>query len=133
MEKLKKFFDENDFFAKHCGIRLLEVKTGFASAEMNIKDYHMNGAKVVHGGAIFTLADYTFAAASNSHGNFALAINASISFLKAKNTGKLTAVARENNLNAKLGTYTIEVTDENGALISIFQGTVYRKKESIPV
>ena len=34
------------------------------------------------GGAIFTLADFTFAAASNAHGIVAVGINVNITYLK---------------------------------------------------
>ena len=40
----------------------------------------LNGEGLTHGGAIFGLADLVFAAASNSHGNLALALNVNISF-----------------------------------------------------
>jgi len=85
----------------------------------------------VHGGAIFALADLVFAAASNSHGTVAVAINANISFLKASAGGTLFADAREISKNPKLGTYTIDVTNEDGDVIAVFQGMVYRKKDKI--
>ncbi len=51
---------------------------------MKIENHHLNGAKTVHGGAIFTLADFALAVASNSHGSLAMAINASISYLSLR-------------------------------------------------
>ena len=80
MEELKQFFASQDLFAKHVGIKLLEIQPGYAKTSMKIKPYHFNGAKTVHGGAIFTLADFAFAVASNSHGNLAMGINTSVSF-----------------------------------------------------
>jgi acyl-CoA thioesterase len=82
MEVVKNFF-KNDRFAEHLGIELLEVSKGQAKAKMEIKDHHLNGVNIAHGGAIFSLADLAFAVASNSHKTIALAINANISFLKA--------------------------------------------------
>ena len=67
---------EKDRFAKTSGIRLLEASPGYAKAEMVINENHLNAVGVVQGGAIFTLADFTFAVASNSHGKMALAIDA---------------------------------------------------------
>ena len=132
MQNITKFF-RNDKFAEHCGIELLEVSEGRAKAKMEIKEQHLNGVKTVHGGAIFTLADLAFAAASNSHGTVAVAINAGISFLKAATKGTLIAEAREISLNPKLATYTINVTDGADDIIAIFQGMVYRKKDKIDV
>ncbi|HET6419266.1 MAG TPA: PaaI family thioesterase [Geobacteraceae bacterium] len=131
MEKIKRFFAAEDLFARHNGIELLEVKPGMAKACMKIEPYHYNAAKTVHGGAIFTLADFAFAVASNSHGTLAMGINTSVSFVKAATKGTLYAVAREQTRNPKLGSYTVQITDDAGEIIAIFQGMVYRKKESI--
>ena len=132
MKNIKKFF-KNDKFAEHVGIELLEVSEGRAKAKLEIKKEHLNGVKIVHGGAIFTLADLAFAAASNSHGTVAVAINVSISYLKAVNKGTLIAEAKEVSRNPKLATYSILITNEGGDTIAIFQGTAYRKKDMLPL
>ena len=64
---------------------------------------------MLHGGAIFALADAVFSAASNSHGTLAVAINVSISYFKAVNSGALTATAEEASFNPRLATYLITV------------------------
>lgn len=130
MDYIKRFL-RNDKFAEHVGIHLLEVSVGGARAKLEINEKHLNGADVLHGGAIFALADFVFAAASNSHGTIALAINANISYLKAVNSGILIAEAKEVSLNPKLATYRICVTNEDDELIATFQGMVYRKKDRI--
>lgn len=131
MEEIKRFFAAGDLFARHCGIELEEVEPGMAKASMKIEPYHFNAAKTVHGGAIFTLADFAFAAASNSHGTLAMGINTSVSFVKAAREGTLHAVAREQARNPKLASYHVQITDDAGDMVAIFQGMVYRKKESI--
>ncbi len=130
MDTLKKFV-ERDRYAKHLGIEMLEYGGGKAKARMVIKDHHLNSAGMLHGGAIFSLADAVFSAASNSHGTLAVAVNVSISFFKAVKSGTLTANAEEASFNPRLATYLITVNDEAGSKIALFQGTVYRKKESI--
>lgn len=131
MQNIKQFFSNEDKFARHAGIELLDVRPGWAKASMKIESFHFNGAKTVHGGAIFTLADFVFAVASNSRGTLAMGINASVNFVKAALKGTLYAEAKEQSLNAKLATYSVMVTDDAGDVIAIFQGMVYRKKESI--
>jgi len=130
MQVIRNFF-KNDRFAKHSGVELLEVSPGYAKTKMEVQDRHLNGVDVVHGGAIFTLADLAFAAASNSHGTVAVAINASIWYVKAGRQGTLYAEAREESRNPKLATYSIEVTDDSGEMIAKFEGMVYRKKDQI--
>jgi len=127
MEKIKRFFTEHDQFARHTGIELLKVEPGKAWAKLEIKPCHLNGANTVHGGAIFTLADFVFAAASNSHGRLAMGINTSTSFLRAATHGVLYAAAEEISLNPKLSTYQVRITDQSDQLIAQFQGTAYRK------
>lgn len=130
MEAIKEFFDR-DQFARHAGIELLSVSPGCATARMPVQPHHLNGHRTVQGGAIFTLADFVFAAASNAHGKVAVAINVNITFMKAVTSGILQAEAREVALNPKLGTYTINVTDEDHNLIALFQGLAYRKSETV--
>jgi acyl-CoA thioesterase len=127
MEKIKRFFAEHDKFAAHAGIVLDEVGAGWAKVSMKIEPCHYNGAQTVHGGALFTLADFAFAAASNSHGQLAMGISTSMNFIKAAITGTLHAEAREVAKNAKLGTYTVTISDDAGDTVAIFQGMVYRK------
>jgi acyl-CoA thioesterase len=130
MDDVKRFID-NDRYAKHLGIEMLEYAGGMAKARMSIKDHHLNSAGTVHGGAIFGLADAVFSAASNSHGTLAMAINVSISYFKAVTGGFLVADAEEISINSKLATYLIPVHDDKGNRIALFQGTVYRKKEGV--
>lgn len=127
---IEKFL-EGDRFAQLCGIELLEVSPGTARARMHITDAHLNGVRIAHGGAIFALADFAFAAASNSHGTVAVGINVSISYLQAARTGALIAEAREVSRNSKLASYTVEIRDDNSTLIALFQGMVYRKPDPI--
>lgn len=130
MDALKKFV-QKDHFAQHIGAEMLEYGGGRARARMEVGKHHLNSAGTVHGGAIFSLADAVFSIASNSHGSLAMAINVSISFFKAVSGGTLVAEAEEVSLNPRLATYLITVKDQTGDRIALFQGTVYRKKDSI--
>jgi acyl-CoA thioesterase len=130
MQRIKDYL-KNDKLAERLGIELLSVSPGQAEAQMNIRSHHLNALGTVQGGAIFTLADFAFAAASNSHGTVAVGINVSISYLKAATAGTLRAKSKEIARNFKLGTYAVEVTDDAGDLVAVFQGMVYRKKDEI--
>ena len=131
MDDLREFFGR-DQFARLAGIELLSFSPGNAVAQMRIHPHHLNAIGIVQGGAIFTLADLAFAAASNAHRKAAVAINVSITYMKAVSSGTLRAEARELSINPKLGTYTIDITDENKTLVAVFQGLVYRKSQTIP-
>jgi acyl-CoA thioesterase len=130
MSELEQYFDR-DHFAKLCGIELVSMSPGHGVARMKIGPQHLNGYRSVQGGAIFTLADLAFAAASNAHGTVAVGISVSINYIKAATSGTLQAEARELARNPKLATYDVRVTDDQGALIAVFQGLVYRKNEPV--
>ena len=119
---------KNDRFAHLLGIEIVEAYPGYALVELRIEEKHKNGIDIVQGGAIFTLADYAFAVASNADGSTTVAINASISYFKAPVGSYIRAEAREESKNKKICGYKVEINDEDGALIASFSGLGYRKK-----
>jgi acyl-CoA thioesterase len=127
---LKRFF-RRDRFAALAGIRLLEVGPGRAVARMPLRPDHLNGVDVAQGGAIFTLADLAFAAACNSHGPVALAVEVAISFLAAATDGPLTATAHEVARSARLSRVEVEVRDGGGERVALFHGTAYVTREAL--
>jgi acyl-CoA thioesterase len=128
IKKLEQML-KNDRFANHNDIKLVSVGKGEAKAEMIVSEKHLNGVNIIQGGALFTLADFAFAAASNSHGRIAVAANASINFFKGVSSGTLTAVASEVNSGKSLSCYSVDITDENGLKIAHFSGTAFLKAE----
>lgn len=131
LEEVKRHF-ETDRFAASTGMRLLEVRRGFAKTCLEVEDRHFNSIGMVQGGAVFTLADFAFGAASNSGGKVAVAVNTSISFLKATRAGMLYAEATEISRSRKLSVHTVRVTNDAGELVALFQGTAYIKDEPFP-
>ena len=75
-------FFKQDRFAVSSGIRLTEVKPGYAKAELTIAENHLNAGNVAQGGALFTLADLAMAAAANANGRLAFSIQSDIRFLQ---------------------------------------------------
>ncbi|NLM10548.1 MAG: PaaI family thioesterase [Clostridiaceae bacterium] len=118
----------NDRFAKLIGARIVKAEPGYAVVEMKVSDKHMNGLNMVQGGAIFTLADYAFAVASNNSGNITVGINVNISYLKSPAGSCLSAEARETYSGRKISHYNVDVFDEDGELVASVKATGYRKK-----
>lgn len=131
MDAIRKYL-RNDRFAEHSGVELADLSPGHATARMTITDIHLNAFGSVHGGAIFTLADFAFAAAANSYGTLTVALNVSITYANAAAKGMvLTATAKETSRGPRVATYTVTVTNEHGVLIAQFNGLGYRKKDSL--
>jgi acyl-CoA thioesterase len=127
MEDFKNYF-KKDMFIVNVGIELLEISPGYAKAKLEVEEKHLNALKTVQGGVLFTLADIAFAAAINAHGSSAVLINANMSFVKAATKGALIAEAKETSINPKIATYNVNITDDEGDIVAIFQGMGYRKK-----
>lgn len=127
---LRKFF-QRDRFAAGAGVRLDDARPGYARASLRLRDGHLNGADVVQGGAVFTLADFAFAVACNSHGTLALAVDVTISFLRPTRSGTLVAEAFEVARSRRLSRCEVKVTDAAGEAVALFHGTAFVKDESL--
>ena len=105
------------------GMALLSCEPGRAVIRMEVKERHLNGHKICHGGFIFTLADSTFAFACNSYNKVAVAAGCSIEFLKSGQLGDvLTCVGQEQTLSGRHGIYDMKVTNQKGEVIAMFRG-----------
>jgi acyl-CoA thioesterase len=117
----------NDKFAALLGIKLTDVREGYAVTELVLNENHLNGVGKVQGGVIFTLADYAFAAASNSGGCATVGLNVNITYFKSPSGKKIIAEARELSVQNRISGYRIDVLDEDRSLIASFSGLGYRK------
>ncbi len=105
------------------GITIAQVREGHAVCQMPVRELHLNGHRVCHGGFIFTLADTTFAYACNSRNKSTLAANCVIEFLKPGRLGDvLSCEATEQMLQGRHGIYDAKVTNQKGEVIAMFRG-----------
>ncbi|CAM4048165.1 PaaI family thioesterase [Mesobacillus zeae] len=116
-------------FASFLGMKLTKLGPGSAEAELITDDRMLNSHGTIHGAIIFSLADYVFAAASNSYGKTAVGVTTNVNFISTgKRGGILTANAKEIKKNHKLAWYKIDVQSEN-ELIATMEAMVYRKSQ----
>jgi acyl-CoA thioesterase len=126
-EKVAQALFANDKTSQALGIRIVEVRPGYARLAMLVRGDMVNGHRMCHGGMVFTLADSAFAFACNSCNENTVAAAASIDFLAASHEGdELTAVATELWRTRRNGIYEITVTNQKGARIALFRGRSYR-------
>ena len=121
---------QNDAFARLLGAEVTIVEPGHSRVFLTVTDQMTNFHGMTHGGIVFALSDLAFAAASNSHGQTAVALNVSITFLNPSAVGdQLVAEAKEYHTGGPTGLYEITVTEaKSGKLIARSQDLVYRKK-----
>jgi acyl-CoA thioesterase len=120
-----------DAFADFLGAEVQIPEPGRSRVTLTVTEDMVNFHGITHGGLIFTLGDMAFAAAGNSHGQTAVALNVNISFLKASGVGdRLVAEATEVNAGGRTALYDIKVFNAStGDLLASSQDLVYRKKE----
>ena len=121
---------QNDAFARFLGAEVEIVAPGHSRVSLTITERMTNFHGITHGGVVFSLGDMAFAAAGNSRGQVAVALNVNIHFLNPSKVGdRLVAEAKECHLGGRTGLYEITVIEEkSGTLIARSQDLVYRKK-----
>jgi acyl-CoA thioesterase len=121
-----------DSFAEHMGAVVEEIRPGYARTRMDIDKRHLNFLNMVHGGALFALADITFGAAANSFGTKAMAVHVGIDYLAATGDspyliGEVELVGRAG----KIGNYKMRITNPQGELIATCSGWAYHTGRSL--
>lgn len=125
LNEIREFF-ANDRFATENGAVIEQVGENAATVSMNIDARHRNAAGIVMGGAIFTLADFAFAVASNHNKLGTVSLSANITFLKASKGDKLTAKAECVRDGRTTCYYRVDITDNTGALIAELTTSGYK-------
>lgn len=119
---------ENDAFSRWLDIERLRVAAGECTLRMRIRPEMCNGFGIAHGAITYALADSALAFASNSRGRHAVSVETSISHTAPLQPGDvIVATAKEEHLSHKIGIYRIEVKKEEGGVVALFKGTVYRR------
>ena len=128
IDQVGRWMSEHDRFARKVGVRMVEIGPGSCTSEMVVSEDSLNAVGVTHGGAVYTLADFTFAVACNTRERVAVALTTTMVYTAASVAGdNLTARAVERSCGHRTATYDIEVTKEDGSVVGLFNGTAYRK------
>ena len=117
---------EGDRFAVENGISLDAIGDGWAECSLVIAPRHLNANGGVMGGAIFTLADFAFAAASNSRHRPTVAQQVSVNFLSGARGSRLIARASCRKDGRSTCVYNVDVVDDLGRDVAQFVGTGYK-------
>lgn len=118
---------ERDAFSAWLGLEVDGVGPGRATCRMRVRAEMLNGFGVCHGGVTFALADSALAFASNTEGRVAMSIENSMTYpVAVREHDVLTATAEREATSGRLGFYRVAVRRQDGELVGLFRGTVYR-------
>ena len=126
-EEARDYFSQ-DRFATENGMSIDELDGEHAVTSLTISSRHKNAFGGVMGGAIFTLADFAFAALTNNRERVVVAQQVSINYLSPAKGNRLVATARYRKDGRSSCVVNVDVTDETGRDIAQFVGTGFKLK-----
>ena len=120
LEEARRIFKNDRYAMETSGIDILEVADGYAKCCFVPNASHKNARGAVMGGALFTLADFTFAVASNFNQPRGTVTNVSqISFLRGVSEGTVYAESRLIKQGKTCCTYQIDITNDKNELVAV--------------
>lgn len=119
LEELREIFDGDTFATKTTGVELIDVGPKYAKCRLLLEDKHLNAMKNAMGGAIYTLADFTFAVASNAETMNTVTAGSSISFINPSKGNELISEAKCIKDGRSLAFYEVTITDNLDNIISV--------------
>ena len=125
LEEAREYF-KGDTFATGNGMELVGIGEGTAKTRMTLDERHLNAEGGVMGGVIFTLADFTFAAATNSVHRPTVAMQVSVNFLSAPKGKTLSAEGRLIKDGRTSAVAVVSVFDGSGRHVAEFTGTGFK-------
>ena len=126
-EEARDYFSQ-DRFATENGMSIDELDGEHAVTSLTISSRHKNAFGGVMGGAIFTLADFAFAALTNNRERVVVAQQVSINYLSPAKGNRLVATARYRKDGRSSCVVNVDVTDETGRDVAQFVGTGFKLK-----
>ena len=117
LERARAVFGK-DRFAAETGCVIEAAETGYARCSLTLEPRHRNALGAPMGGAVFTLADFAFAVASNFDRDVYVSTSADVHFLTAARGTTLRAEAREIRCGRRTCLFEVTVTDELGTQVA---------------
>lgn len=118
---------EKDAYSAWLGVEVVELRPRACVVRMTVRAEMLNGFGVCHGGVTFSLADSALAFACNTHGRVTVSIENSMTYPAPIREGDvLTASAEEESASNRLAFYRVPVTKQDGSVVALFRGTVYK-------
>ncbi|MDD6136893.1 MAG: PaaI family thioesterase [Lachnospiraceae bacterium] len=123
IEDARAYFMNDRFAMDTTGIEILDVKEKYAKCSFAVDERHQNATGHVMGGAIFTLADFVFAVATNTRESVTVTTTSQISYLSAPKGKVLYGESRLLKDGRRNCFYEINITDELGTFVAVVSTT----------
>ncbi|MBR5953762.1 MAG: PaaI family thioesterase [Pseudobutyrivibrio sp.] len=117
LEKLRRSYEANEF-VKYNHIVIDDIEVSGATAHIDIVPETLNVLGIAHGGAHFSLADTCAGYSSRADGREYVTQQSNFYFLKGAKSGRITAKGNVIKRTRKFCVVDVDVTDDNGELVS---------------
>lgn len=117
LEKLRRSYEANEF-VKYNHIVIDDIEVSGVTAHIDIVPETLNVLGVAHGGAHFSLADTCAGYSSRADGREYVTQQSNFYFLKGAKSGRITAKGNVIKRTRKFCVVDVDVTDDNGELVS---------------
>lgn len=119
LEEVREFFIKDRYAMVTTGIEIEAVDDGYAKCSMKIDERHVNATGHVMGGAIYTLADFVFAVATNYDDVVTVTTVSQISYLGTPKGDTLYGESRLLKDGRRNCFYEISITDNLGNAVAV--------------
>lgn len=124
-----KRVNSGPYFGPKSGAMVTAVKGNTAEGELEIRTDTQNPMGVVHGGALFTLADTVAGTAAFTTGRTCVTLDSSMQFLAAARGNKVFCTAKPKKIGRTILVYEITITDSEERLVATGIFTFYATGE----
>lgn len=134
LEYAEQYFKQDVFARNTVGIKIEDVRPGYAKVSLKVEHRHVNGANIVMGGVYFTMADFALAIAANFDNPLTLTLSSDISYLSsAVEDSVLYAEARCIKDGKHTCFYKVDVMDSDGNINAIVSASGYHMDRRLPI
>lgn len=127
LEMVRERFSSDAFATEALGAVIDAVDENGAVCSVALDHRHLNGVGAIMGGAIFTLADFAFAVATNYTDDITVTQTSQITYLGSPKGKRLTAEAKKVKSGRSTCFYLVDVKDELGTDVAIVTVTGFHK------
>ncbi|MCR4611575.1 MAG: PaaI family thioesterase [Lachnospiraceae bacterium] len=118
LEDAREFFAQDRYATKATGIVIDEIKEGYSRVSLELKDHHKAAGDHVMGGVFYTIADFSFAVATNTPEHLTVTTNGNISYYSQPKDDRLIAECKVQKEGKRFCFYESTVSDGLGNTVA---------------
>ncbi len=111
LEEARDFFSQDRYATVATGIVIDEIGDNYSKVSLQLEDCHKAAGDHVMGGVFYTIADFSFAVATNTPEHLTVTTNGNISYYSQPKDDKLIATCKCMKEGSRFCFYESTITD----------------------